>query len=640
MVEAFAVIDANTPSFQDAMDRESVSRLHQFSPIALSNLFRGVVLNTARAVSENRCSERDWPILSAIGTHIAMRVGELQRNELEHVEHSLQRLGPNVCESVLSWLQQTIAKELDYRFGNVAPTQTQEGQVDDLRFPGLSCFDALGLDNVEGDQQTRSDDGADELFGCGQEFDTAGHAESTPNIGKGGGKGKQRRFNGEDEMTQGSVNAPPGLAPSARQRRGQGRRNQAPNAGNGLFANEEPWSQFGKGRDNMYGMYGEQQQHGSGFTSGQYSNHWEGPALTPGLQSAHAPPWNSESYWTPGRHSSGYVAVDSTSNELPWPAMAGNMRNPSAVAFEQTRPSYNEPNTGKGAQLWKPCTVDVSCLVQPAQDPARSHEWQVVDLCEYIYASLIGTGSSVIRLRFGVVDERVVVKRLTDNTCSWPVNVANSAHVLAPRALIAAADGRDHYAAYTYCQHGSFAEWIMARSTPKQTLTNPEIAYVMLGIAEVASLFVSCGVDVSAFRADEIFVDGQGQPKVRLHHDASARSLPLTSAAKWFSPEEAEVFSPQFPNYSAWPAAAYRLGLLLHCLCAGITDPYPDKHVDLVILDLRREKLGSNMPVRPAQRKDGPLHVLTMSCLASNPNDRPGYEELKKTLSSICRGNA
>jgi hypothetical protein len=271
------------------------------------------------------------------------------------------------------------------------------------------------------------------------------------------------------------------------------------------------------------------------------------------------------------------------------------------------------------------------------QDPVGS--WQVVDLRDYVFASLIGTGSSVIRLRFGVVDERVVVKRVIDQTFSWPVALANHPVVLAPRALVAASDRRDNYAAYTFCQHGSLGEWIQATSNPDRTLTQGHVVRIMLGIAEAALALVSSGTDVSALCADEIFIDSLLQPRVRLRHDLSSRSLPLTSAAKWFSPEEAEQFSLHSPSFSTWPAAAYRIGLVMYCMCAYTPDPYPTKHVDEVICDLRGEKRNHLPAVRPDMSRVAgeQLEMLITTCLATDPYERPDHGKISQILSDMLQ---
>lgn len=621
MVEAFAVVDANTPGFQDAMDRESVSRLHQFSPIALSNLFRGVVINTARAADENRCSELNWPTLSAVGTHIAMRATELQRSELEHVELSLQRLNSNVCESVVTWLRQTIAKEMEYRYDR--QTKSEADSFDDLGYPGLSCFDALGLDTVDGE-------GESELFGPGgTDFESESHG-SKGKTGKGGGKQRNKGF---EERRGGG---------------GAARRNQvarpAMHSNDQTYARNEAWSIPGTGGEKGVGKHDWQQSYGKG-----YSNNWDVPNVF-GEASWSGAPSGSNIIWSDSRvpeRSPAYVANESVSLDPPWPSMALAKRNtpshampPASSEFYGRRAGFPPPR--QSSDMWEPCAIDVSCLVQPVQDSVGSESWRVVDLNEYIYASLVGTGSSVLRLRFGIVDERVVVKRIVDTSVSWPAALANEPHMLPPRATVATSDGRNHYAVYTYCEHGSLAEWITDKTRSGQTLTNADIGSVVLAIAKSAAQLVACGVDVSAICIDDIFIDIMLAPRVRLRQDQSTRSLPLTSAAKWFSPEEAEVFSPEFPCYSTWPAVVYRIGLLMYCMCAGVADPYPSKHVDLVIMDLRREKLGPSFPIRPdmsrIENKD--FHTMILRCLASDPDERPDQNELYAFLSSQALWNA
>jgi hypothetical protein len=185
-----------------------------------------------------------------------------------------------------------------------------------------------------------------------------------------------------------------------------------------------------------------------------------------------------------------------------------------------------------------------------------------------------------------------------------------------------------------FCQHGSLGEWIQATSNPKC-----HVVPILLGITEAAITLVSSGADVSTLCADEIFIDNLLQPRVRLRHDSSSRSVPLTSAAKWFSPEEAEQFSLQSPSFSTWPAAAYRIGLLMYCMCASTPDPYPTKHVDEVICDLRGEKRNHFPVVRPDMSRIvlKQLEMLTMACLATNPDERPDHGRISQTLSKMLQ---
>jgi hypothetical protein len=327
-------------------------------------------------------------------------------------------------------------------------------------------------------------------------------------------------------------------------------------------------------------------------------------------------------------------------------------------------PPYDSSAARAGTTRWQPPKFDASCLVQllkkkTNKDTTQPLQWQVVDLGEYLHVAVIGASTEVVRLKCGVLDIRVVVKRMSLGNASWPDTISSDSHILPPCGIITtnklnpkapefqmpslnpiAPEFKpgDCYVCYPYCHQSSLGEKILAGFSSGRPTSPKEAARLVHGVLEAASTLIASGVSTSCLRTDEIFVDELGEAKVRLRHDTDSRGSEVSgAAAKWFAPEEPEVsqLASAAPAWPAWPAAAFRIGLLLYCIGAQTPDPFPHKRGDLVLLDLHREVTGAGEPVRPNMfQYQHPEHLRTLmeACLRSQASQRPDQFEISQRL--------
>jgi len=271
--------------------------------------------------------------------------------------------------------------------------------------------------------------------------------------------------------------------------------------------------------------------------------------------------------------------------------------------------------------------------------------WQSIDMSALVGTALFGTGNTVVCLRAGVLHGRVVVKRMVTGPAQWPTSLATCSNILAPCAQIntdevTAPTMMDFcHIAYPHTHHGSLAEWIVSQNAIQQRPSASQQAQIMIGILQAAtSLMASCaGID--SIRADEIFLDGFLDPRVRLRHDVVVYSdlgSISDAALRWLAPEDPEVHQPcRCPG--TWPSVAYRIGLLLYCLGAQVDDPYPQKSSDMVVLDLQREFQRVGKPVHPdlwQYNGPRPLRDLMEQCLSPNVALRPSLGQMMEALKS------
>jgi len=272
----------------------------------------------------------------------------------------------------------------------------------------------------------------------------------------------------------------------------------------------------------------------------------------------------------------------------------------------------------------KPLHGDVVFQMVNDADEAGLPSWRFVDFSGD--PALVGAGESVVRLRYGVIDERVVLKRVTARESQLPVPVV--ANVLSPIALVRPEEDKN-YLAYAYCQHGTLAEWI----SKKQQLGAPpkftETLKIFSGVLQAAFVFITSGIGFNSLRTDDIFLNSELQPRVRIGY--------AKTCGKWLAPQELRAPSSS-PESDAWPVVVFRLGLILYCLGAQTPDPYPDKSAHAVLQDLRLEASGAGCSLRPDFSKyTGPRHLYTLmeQCLSPDSSECPDLETLTETVLDI-----
>merc|ERR1719174_310666 len=769
MVEAFAVIEADSPSFSEAMARESVGRLHQFEPMALSNLFRGIALSTRRARDMGApTSERQLQVLGTIGTHIASRMSEMQPSDLGHVEHSLQLLGPGMRESVGGNLNQTMRSQNHVHNREAAEaadrgTGDLDGAGPEGGLPSITGFDAFedvfdkfaknknrssgqwgrkdeddfGIDeslwakegdgslppsvllgdiahDIEalGDEEQQEQawnagtimddfaadihdpyirdalkefqvdsewkDSLESLVSKGGGWSSKGYGSSAGKSSKGKGLNivKEDTYDWRDHSESWNVPSGKGHAASSKPAwSGPGSRGFQVGRGRNTkrqdrFSDRASPQQLGRlqpmgagdaglwgqpvgpppGIDTSWGGVGNSYQ-GHNVLPWNGASPWDPwtvPVPSQGVAPSAQGSWQQDRSWYDGQGSLLHAvanyglnpmsaagplqATEETDGTIPVP-FAGAPPSLPAVAYDSSA-------ARAGTTMWQPRKFDASCLVQllkkPNKDTTRPQQWQVVDLGEYLHVAVIGASTEVVRLKCGVLDMRVVVKRMSLGNASWPDTISSNSHLLPPCGIITTPENEgDCYACYPYCHQSSLGEKILAGFSSGKPTSPKEAARLVHGVLEAATTLIASGVSTTCLRADEIFVDELGEAKVRLRHDADPSGSEVSgAAAKWFAPEEPEV-SQLASAAPAWPAAAFRIGLLLYCIGAQTPDPFPHKRGDLVLLDLHREVTGAGKPVRPNMfqyQHPENLRTLMEECLRSQASQRPDQFEISQRL--------
>eukprot|EP00929_Paragymnodinium_shiwhaense_P014162 TRINITY_DN122043_c0_g1_i1.p1 TRINITY_DN122043_c0_g1~~TRINITY_DN122043_c0_g1_i1.p1 ORF type:complete len:971 (+),score=208.63 TRINITY_DN122043_c0_g1_i1:155-3067(+) len=281
------------------------------------------------------------------------------------------------------------------------------------------------------------------------------------------------------------------------------------------------------------------------------------------------------------------------------------------------------------AQLWsQPISIQVeAAMVKPTTTQLRvvdslclvevDASWQprLVNLALLKDASIseLGLGGNV-HLRQGLMDQRVTLRKVPLDACltSSVDSVGPGANfVLKPLARVldpAACVGSYAILAYSHCAHGSLKDWLDARLHAGHPVTPAEAARIVHCIMLAAVELLDQGCDaVGSVQPSEIYMAEGEVPKLRAPLKGSGSNW--LAAMKWISPEEAVGrVSTGATAEEAWPALAYRLGLLLHCLNSNFLDPFPALTGEQVLVNVLAEARSTAQGVRPEGNDwSGPL---------------------------------
>lgn len=272
-------------------------------------------------------------------------------------------------------------------------------------------------------------------------------------------------------------------------------------------------------------------------------------------------------------------------------------------------------DTSAGSQ-WTPLStphiLDLSCLA--IKLPGGS--MQALQPYQVDVANVLGRGSDEVLLRCGMLDTRVVLKRLPFQA---PLMATMPPHpnVLQPVANVYAPQcfGAPFFAAYPRCEQGSLLDWMSAQYLRGQPPSASQAACIALGVLQGAeSLFATWGsTAVKVVQPDEIFISFAEVPKVR--EPCPSTRVVDSEMFKWISPEEAS--GALLSGSGAWEALAFRLGTLLYCLGTEHADPHPGVSGEVILQGLLME-VGGGPPVRPdlsAYRGPDSLRRLVACCL-------------------------
>jgi hypothetical protein len=291
--------------------------------------------------------------------------------------------------------------------------------------------------------------------------------------------------------------------------------------------------------------------------------------------------------------------------------------------------------------------LSVSCLVMAL--PGGSYEQ--FDCRTLASSELVGVGSETIYLRHGLMNMRVVVKRVP--SLSPASAIADHPNVLQPVATISDTSlqepsgghrqspqpSRGHFLMYPHCESGGLFEWVAERRAAGQPLKPDELSSIVQAVLLGAeALLPHEGAHaVSAVRGDEIFM-GEAAV-VCLRRPLRTRLSRSSNSMKWMSPDEAGRSG---LASDLWPALSFRLGMLIYCLGAGLgADPYPNRSADAVLNDLVREAEGLGKPVRPdLDAFQGPdlLRHLLVACFRLGGQGPPTRGMFSAVLASVCGG--
>jgi len=302
-------------------------------------------------------------------------------------------------------------------------------------------------------------------------------------------------------------------------------------------------------------------------------------------------------------------------------------------------------------------TVDAACLEEPGLDSS----WHTFDLVSAAVSEQLRNGRSavilgagtrkIVRLRCGLIDERVALKRIPAVTAAMlrSVDEAQQSHVrvLRPiaristdvlRTKVAQADElRNCFIAYPLCVHGNVAEWFSSRQTPLTSALCARLARGVLFGAE--ALLSDSTAAISAVQPDEIFVDANEEPWLRA--PLPGRPGGWQDALKWMSPEEVGGALEANGECNRWPALSFRLGLLLYCLGTNTMDPYPQMRGEQVLLEMLKELRGAQVPLRPdmsAYRGPEILGRMVAACLridSQGPPERQAFAAVLEVLATL-----
>jgi len=609
MVEAFAVIDVGSSSFSEAMARESVGRLHQFEPMALSNLFRGVVLSS-RCRRQGRDSERLLDVLNAISIHISWRVNEMPQSDISHIEQSLAILAQNAryteSEGIKQATEHVALRNIQLQSQHVFPITSEDWKpsLDGVGSSGKKAGNKIIWGKGTGGTrpEREEDDLPLDFFNVFEEFVDEDGSERHPHTG-------------EEAYNYSEAWAIPSYPPGA----------ESPFEGAAASICPRPPPGIWPG--------------------------WEGVPAAPDAAAA-------------GFFPAATGCTDSGIDETPWVVTpqsgsfwfgggSGSTTGLGPMPLRVWQTDTQERDSARSVeQRWVLQRADVACLLQVQQNEASEEAYSTpIDVESHRFAEIIGAWGGVLKLRCGVLDEQVVVKRMVPpegggETPTYPLGLKTAAALLRPLACIAGVQFSNSgcYVVYPHCPHGSLGDWIISRFSSDDPVTPEEAARVLIGVLEAVESLLASGSNISVMRADEIFIDAQEFPQVRLRHDMAMLDevpQPATgSACKWLAPEETDVSARE--NRTPWSAVAFRLGLLIYCLGAQVPDPYSQKHPELVLLDLRREATKIGKPVRP-DLSTWPhlcwngldcdiLRNLMQVCLSPEACERPDREGMLRAL--------
>mmetsp|Transcript_86790 Transcript_86790/g.201942 ORF Transcript_86790/g.201942 Transcript_86790/m.201942 type:complete len:873 (+) Transcript_86790:133-2751(+) len=181
--------------------------------------------------------------------------------------------------------------------------------------------------------------------------------------------------------------------------------------------------------------------------------------------------------------------------------------------------------------------------------------------------------------------------------------------------------------------------WLAWRSRTCEDLKPSEAARIVRSVLVQAEALLGQGaLALGSVQPDRIFMGENEEPY--LHELLAAQPGGWGDALKWLSPEEAAGRSQG--GVGAWPALAFRLGLLLHCLGSGTcSDPYPGKSGEAVLVGLLAELDGLGPPVRPdmaAYKGPDILRRLVAACLRMGGQAPPARGAMMAVLDALAAG--
>eukprot|EP00927_Polykrikos_kofoidii_P030370 TRINITY_DN26133_c0_g2_i2.p1 TRINITY_DN26133_c0_g2~~TRINITY_DN26133_c0_g2_i2.p1 ORF type:complete len:1005 (+),score=191.25 TRINITY_DN26133_c0_g2_i2:222-3017(+) len=259
---------------------------------------------------------------------------------------------------------------------------------------------------------------------------------------------------------------------------------------------------------------------------------------------------------------------------------------------------------------------------------------QPVDFGALSSSAVHGTGAVTVGAYTRSFSGRVMLKRVAKEESALVAGGQPHRHVLRPLGRLEDDVAPEGYGAvvYPYCVNGSLLDWATARAKVGRPLNQEEVARTAIGILLGVEAIMHGATDVNvAVQMDEVFIDGAEQARLRpLRPGRKGRWSSCQAGLKWLAPEEAAGLPLLAKNGSDfWKVIAYRLGLVMYCLCAdngaAMDDPYPGTTAEQVLGSLLRESMGNGHRLRPQMsrfRGSQGLKELVTGCLRMDPNSQ------------------
>lgn len=654
LIKDLADVSTTDPQCLTLAIQETLRRYLQLEPAQLCNTWRGAV-----SALSNDSYRLEWPALlvgtAALSEPLSLVANKLRLSDLQAMTESLVGLkAMNPLRETYEAVETVVTREIELR----RQLRSSEDDAEALLREQLADLD---------ENAPTTDDRDTGNLDLEAELGEASPSQNTPTVGNNrswrhaGREGASRKDQDAERNDKGKgckgdrgAHRRSDRGADRGEDRGADRDNKGGSTGKG-------YDQKGQGQGQSQGLDDDAWNYGIGAQNyGQYGGQtwmWSLMPYAHGVQQTNYAPWpgyRSERWDQAGMESS--VRIYGRDPQSTWQGDEDHGRDgmeledgdaqtsvaaacsvvlvqppaPGGLAPAPVVDPTSSPAAARGGSE-ELLTIDISCLMVMDCGSLR-----LITLEELVAQKVVGGGHHVVTLRHGLLDMRVVLKRL-ERQAGFEEQLIKHPHVLFPIARITSGYGNaETHVAYMHCKYGSLHDYVSVRVAEGEPVRPAEAARIVRSaLLGMDAIIGQNPVAVNLFQPGELFIDVNEEPRIR---QGSPRAVPWGEDLKWMSPEETTgtILT------DVWPALAFRVGLILYCMCTPARkqlDPYPHMGPEEVLMQLIAEHGDGHRPLRPDMHAfEGPaiLRSLVGGCLRCGGQQVPTREAVDSVLKAMA----